>query len=90
ATLPAAAPAPLPAAVVTNGTYTNGNSRNGVHVGESQPSHVRMIAGKAQLIRDAKAMGYEGEACPDCGAMTMVRNGTCLKCVTCGATSGCS
>ncbi len=92
ATLPAvAAPAPLPAAVVApNGAYTNGNSRNGLHVGDSQPSHVRMISGKAQLIRDAKAMGYEGEACPDCGAMTMVRNGTCLKCVTCGATSGCS
>jgi ribonucleoside-diphosphate reductase alpha chain len=41
-------------------------------------------------IRDAKAMGYEGDACPECNAMTMVRNGTCLKCVSCGATSGCS
>lgn len=41
-------------------------------------------------IRDAKAKGYEGEPCPDCGSMTMVRNGTCLKCMSCGATSGCS
>jgi len=39
---------------------------------------------------DARAMGYEGDACGDCGALTMVRNGTCLKCMSCGATSGCS
>jgi len=46
---------------------------------------------KALLTRaDVKAMGYEGDACPDCWAMTMVRNGTCLKCISCGATSGCS
>ena len=46
--------------------------------------------GRAALIRDAKAQGYEGESCPECGALTMVRNGTCLKCMTCGGTSGCS
>lgn len=38
----------------------------------------------------ARQMGYTGDACGDCGSMTMVRNGTCLKCNTCGATSGCS
>ena len=38
----------------------------------------------------AKQMGYEGEACGSCGMMTMVRNGTCLKCTSCGETSGCS
>jgi ribonucleoside-diphosphate reductase alpha chain len=38
----------------------------------------------------AKAKGYEGEACPECQNFTMVRNGTCLKCDTCGATTGCS
>ena len=38
----------------------------------------------------AKMQGYEGDACDECGHFTMVRNGTCLKCVTCGATSGCS
>jgi len=27
--------------------------------------------------------------CPDCGCI-MVRNGTCYKCMNCGATSGCS
>lgn len=38
----------------------------------------------------AKQLGYSGDACPECGSMTMVRNGTCLKCITCGSTSGCS
>ena len=38
----------------------------------------------------ARLKGYEGEACGDCGQFTMVRNGTCLKCVTCGTTTGCS
>jgi len=38
----------------------------------------------------AKLKGYTGDACPDCGSFTMVRNGSCLKCNTCGATSGCS
>jgi ribonucleoside-diphosphate reductase alpha chain len=38
----------------------------------------------------AKLQGYQGDACSDCGNFTMVRNGTCLKCNTCGATSGCS
>ncbi|MEK6787082.1 MAG: vitamin B12-dependent ribonucleotide reductase [Nitrospirota bacterium] len=40
--------------------------------------------------KDAKVKGYEGDPCPECKQFTMVRNGTCLKCVTCGATSGCS
>ena len=38
----------------------------------------------------AKMQGYEGEACGDCGNYTLVRNGTCMKCNTCGGTSGCS
>lgn len=44
----------------------------------------------SERIREAKAKGYEGDPCGDCGNFTMVRNGTCLKCDTCGATSGCS
>ncbi len=43
-----------------------------------------------QRIMEARMKGYEGEACAECGNFTMVRNGTCLKCDTCGATSGCS
>ncbi len=39
---------------------------------------------------EAKLKGYEGDACPECGNFTLVRNGTCLKCTTCGGTTGCS
>ena len=39
---------------------------------------------------EAKLKGFEGDACPECGNFTMVRNGTCLKCTTCGGTTGCS
>jgi ribonucleoside-diphosphate reductase alpha chain len=39
---------------------------------------------------EARMKGYVGEACPECGNFTMVRNGTCLKCDTCGGTTGCS
>jgi ribonucleoside-diphosphate reductase alpha chain len=39
---------------------------------------------------EAKAKGYEGEMCAECGNFTLVRNGTCLKCDTCGSTTGCS
>ena len=38
----------------------------------------------------ARMQGYEGEACGECGNYTLVRNGTCMKCNTCGGTSGCS
>ncbi|MEM6928224.1 MAG: hypothetical protein AAF602_14925, partial [Myxococcota bacterium] len=45
---------------------------------------------RIQAVLDARAQGYEGDACEECGALTMVRNGSCLKCVSCGSTSGCS
>jgi ribonucleoside-diphosphate reductase alpha chain len=45
---------------------------------------------ESDLISEARVKGYEGEACQECGNFTLVRNGTCLKCDTCGATSGCS
>ncbi len=38
----------------------------------------------------ARMKGYEGESCPECANFTLVRNGTCLKCDTCGSTTGCS
>ena len=42
-------------------------------------------------LRDkARMQGYEGDPCGECGNYTLVRNGTCMKCNTCGATSGCS
>jgi len=41
-------------------------------------------------IREARMKGYEGDACGECGNFTLLRNGTCMKCDTCGGTSGCS
>jgi hypothetical protein len=45
---------------------------------------------EADLRAEAKVKGYEGESCRECGNFTLLRNGTCLKCDTCGGTSGCS
>jgi ribonucleoside-diphosphate reductase alpha chain len=45
---------------------------------------------RSMRIRQARLSGYEGDACTECGNFTLVRNGTCLKCDTCGGTSGCS
>ncbi len=44
----------------------------------------------SEQVRVARMQGYEGDACTSCGSFTMVRNGSCLKCMSCGATSGCS
>ena len=49
-----------------------------------------MQVSQSEKAREAKLKGYEGDPCPECGAWTLVRNGTCLKCNTCGSTTGCS
>ncbi|HQS83736.1 MAG: ribonucleoside-diphosphate reductase, adenosylcobalamin-dependent [Alphaproteobacteria bacterium 16-39-46] len=41
-------------------------------------------------IQEARLKGFEGDSCRECGNFTLVRNGTCLKCETCGSTTGCS
>jgi ribonucleoside-diphosphate reductase alpha chain len=46
--------------------------------------------GISSKIKQAIEKGYTGDVCTECQSLTMVRNGTCLKCMTCGATSGCS
>ncbi len=72
--------------------------RNGVK-GNGHGNGHGSVAHKVELKREtftvtavkiAKQKGYEGDPCPECKQFTMVRNGTCLKCVNCGATSGCS
>ncbi len=45
---------------------------------------------EADKRAEARMKGYVGEACPECQNFTLVRNGTCLKCDTCGSTTGCS
>ncbi len=56
-------------------------------LGETRMSPIKIAADRKA---EARMRGYEGAACDECGNFTMVRNGTCLKCNTCGATSGCS
>jgi ribonucleoside-diphosphate reductase alpha chain len=45
---------------------------------------------RLERLREARMKGYEGDSCSECGNFTLVRNGTCMKCMTCGTTSGCS
>ncbi len=80
-------PVPGTGEVPTVGTHLlkGGDGGPSVHVDGSISRDVRI-----QAVLDAKAQGYEGDACAECGAMTMVRNGSCLKCMSCGSTSGCS
>ena len=53
-------------------------------------AEVRAARQLGEQVRIARMKGFEGDACPSCQSFTMVRNGSCLKCETCGATSGCS
>jgi ribonucleoside-diphosphate reductase alpha chain len=60
-------------------------------VGEAEMSKLAFTAPSvADRRAEAKMKGYVGEACPECANFTLVRNGTCLKCDTCGSTTGCS
>ncbi|HEY0293015.1 MAG TPA: vitamin B12-dependent ribonucleotide reductase, partial [Hansschlegelia sp.] len=61
------------------------------HLAWEAPKEAAPAARTADSRRlEARLKGYEGENCSECGNFTMVRNGTCLKCETCGSTSGCS
>ncbi len=54
------------------------------------PNAQRPTPSTAEKVREARMKGYEGDPCTNCGQFTLVRNGVCLKCNTCGETSGCS
>jgi ribonucleoside-diphosphate reductase alpha chain len=87
----------------TSGTPSAESRRDNVtslHIGEStegaaalKTEEVKLGFSRPELYArraEARAKGYEGEACTECFNFTLVRNGTCLKCETCGATTGCS
>jgi ribonucleoside-diphosphate reductase alpha chain len=57
-------------------------------VNQKAPRGVLATPGGAR--DEARIKGYEGDACPECGQFTLVRNGACLKCESCGASTGCS
>ncbi len=58
--------------------------------GGEHREQVKAAAALSAQVYRARMQGYEGDACPNCQSFTMVRNGSCLKCNTCGSTSGCS
>ncbi|MGB0645597.1 MAG: hypothetical protein ACPGQS_00405, partial [Bradymonadia bacterium] len=61
---------------------------NSVNQSVSTSSNYSSSSSRAVMI--ARQKGYEGDPCTECGALTLVRNGSCLKCVSCGCTTGCS
>jgi ribonucleoside-diphosphate reductase alpha chain len=81
---------------VTNGS-DNGNGLAASGNGTAAAAAVSVDPGirdemdqRLDQIREARMKGYEGDACGECGNFTLLRNGTCMKCDTCGGTSGCS
>ena len=73
------------------GTHGSGAAQT---AGAAQSTVATLSSSGSAMAMDARAkarmQGYEGEACGECGNYTLVRNGTCMKCNTCGSTSGCS
>ncbi|QVL30180.1 vitamin B12-dependent ribonucleotide reductase [Telmatocola sphagniphila] len=79
-----------------NGANGHGHANGGSTVLE-KPRYVSPVpstpvrpSSTAEKVKQARLKGYEGDPCGECGALTLVRNGACLKCDSCGATSGCS
>jgi len=73
-----------------NGKITNGISSAQAAQATAVIAKATLGTSKSEQIAEAKLKGYEGESCRECGNFTLVRNGTCMKCDSCGATSGCS
>lgn len=84
-------PAPAPADQKGVEESVEVDAGGGVHVVAKAPSGGTRAASLKVSQRDEALMkGYVGDPCPDCGQFTLVRNGSCLKCNSCGATTGCS
>ena len=54
------------------------------------PEQARPEMSEVAKIAEARVKGYEGDPCPSCSSFTLIRSGTCMKCDTCGGTTGCS
>jgi ribonucleoside-diphosphate reductase alpha chain len=76
----------LQGGAAVSGALGIGGSLSGLAVRGSVETAAVAIDQRAK----ARMQGYEGDSCGECGNFTLVRNGTCMKCNTCGATSGCS
>jgi ribonucleoside-diphosphate reductase alpha chain len=94
-------PKPVPAVFATPKTDhlnpLHGNGHSNGH-GKPSPALAEPVVARGSVtfapteekVRQAKLKGYEGDPCPECGQLTLVRSGACCKCDTCGASSGCS
>jgi ribonucleoside-diphosphate reductase alpha chain len=67
-----------PEDLLATGTKTDNHSENGA------------FPDGPEVFSQARIKGYEGDSCPLCGSFTLIRSGTCMKCDTCGETTGCS
>ncbi|MGH7987093.1 MAG: vitamin B12-dependent ribonucleotide reductase [Candidatus Binataceae bacterium] len=67
---------------------TNGRSTNPAPTPRAAITNANPDEGRTRT-RQAFINQADAPPCPDCGCI-MVRNGTCYKCMNCGATSGCS
>jgi ribonucleoside-diphosphate reductase alpha chain len=90
-------PVPDPRGDGNGHTKTNGNgnghgkaNNNGGSAAAPRVTSAAVAGTREERIRIARQKGYEGDPCPECGQLTLVRSGACAKCDTCGATSGCS
>jgi len=82
------APAPSVTAAPSAAAAAEAASAPKAEAAPSPEAEARALEAERAAI--ARLRGYEGDACGECGNFTLVRNGTCLKCDTCGATTGCS
>ncbi|HEY6974231.1 MAG TPA: vitamin B12-dependent ribonucleotide reductase, partial [Nitrospiraceae bacterium] len=94
-----ATPETLASASISTELFPSRQNVTSRHQGNGHGHGNGSIAHKVEIKREtvtltavqiARQKGYEGDPCSECKQFTMVRNGTCLKCDTCGATSGCS
>jgi len=77
-------------AATAQATGTDGMAISYATVPAVEPEVMAAVDAKMARRREAKLKGYEGDSCGECGNFTLVRNGTCLKCDSCGSTTGCS
>ncbi|MFQ5717327.1 MAG: vitamin B12-dependent ribonucleotide reductase, partial [Nitrospinales bacterium] len=79
-----------PAQVSGNGNGSNGKGALLGNLRDNPAAGQTGLKTGVAAVQIARLKGYEGDPCNECGQLTLVRNGTCLKCLSCGATSGCS
>jgi ribonucleoside-diphosphate reductase alpha chain len=72
------------------GNRSSGNGHGNGHASTATKVELKRETVTFTQVQVARQKGYEGDPCQECKQFTLVRNGTCLKCDTCGSTSGCS